>query len=896
MSNTTSTNNKKTEQEIFYEIYGEKYLEQLELEAQSKEQAEELLRVTYNKARYEDKTGGNTALGSALIREAWTVCNENILSMIEKNTGKKAGAQKTFAPFIQRLLFTDYYNGNKEELAAILTTATLAQMIDTTLSGEITLQKVIDRVSDTITDEADLKYHEQHTDKLTQDALMRGMSHRCSEKHRRALLRAYLRNTTAGKDAIISWRKKEVKALGAELVSLVITGSGYWLLKEDDTKQDEIINKTKYKKEELCVQPAQWILDTWQHNLDILASHAHQLTPTIIPPKPWTTQKSGGYYGDNSRFCEFVRLHGFHGNSWSKKYEQELQKRDLSYVMEAVNNLQNTPYRINNQILQFVKEQWENGGGYGVPYTKLQEMLPNLPETATKEEIDKHKQKQVQIIQKNNKTKGHQIRLYATLALAERFSEYEEIYFPHNVDFRGRIYPMTAMLSPQSNDLGKSLLMFAQPKPCTKEDAWRWLAIQGANCAGKDKLHLQERVDWVVDNTENILKSGQNPKDNEWWYDISKDDAPLQFLAFCFAWVEMAEYKKTHNGSIIGWRCGIPYAMDASCSGTQHYSAILRDNAGGEKVNLTPSTQRHDVYQLVADKVNDTIQRDSMSGSSDDVVVDDEGIEHIIYGTKTHAQLWATYGMRYCGVVGIDRSVVKKPVMTLSYGADVRTFRDQLLYDTISTADSTLWLNTAQKIQSAQYLAEVIMSAARVTVNAAVEGMEWLQELAREITKNKKDEAITWTTPNGFLVSQSYSTYTTETQYLRTKGRRYRIYTQHPTDKMDTKRQKRGIAPNFIHSLDAAHMQRVISEMAGYNLWMVHDSFATDISSADILYRVVRTTFCGMYNNGKNYLLALLQDMEGLLSEKQIQRLKKTMPKIGTLNVEGVLDSEFAFS
>jgi len=40
---------------------------------------------------------------------------------------------------------------------------------------------------------------------------------------------------------------------------------------------------------------------------------------------------------------------------------------------------------------------------------------------------------------------------------------------------------------------------------------------------------------------------------------------------------------------------------DGSCSGIQHYSAILRDPVGSAAVNLAPDTKPHDIYKDVAE-------------------------------------------------------------------------------------------------------------------------------------------------------------------------------------------------------------------------------------------------------------------------------------------------------
>ena len=49
-----------------------------------------------------------------------------------------------------------------------------------------------------------------------------------------------------------------------------------------------------------------------------------------------------------------------------------------------------------------------------------------------------------------------------SIETADQLKEYKEIYFAHNLDTRGRLYPIATSLSPQLNDVSKGLLKFAE--------------------------------------------------------------------------------------------------------------------------------------------------------------------------------------------------------------------------------------------------------------------------------------------------------------------------------------------------------------------------------------------------------------------------------------------------
>lgn len=81
---------------------------------------------------------------------------------------------------------------------------------------------------------------------------------------------------------------------------------------------------------------------------------------------------------------------------------------------------------------------------------------------------------------------------------------------PHNVDFRGRAYPIPPHLNHIGNDLSRGLLKFAESKQLG-ERGLRWLKIHLANLYGYDKASFDERVQFVHDHLEDIYDSAMKP-------------------------------------------------------------------------------------------------------------------------------------------------------------------------------------------------------------------------------------------------------------------------------------------------------------------------------------------------------------------------------------------------
>lgn len=86
----------------------------------------------------------------------------------------------------------------------------------------------------------------------------------------------------------------------------------------------------------------------------------------------------------------------------------------------------------------------------------------------------------------------------------------DTIYFPHNIDFRGRAYPIPPHLNHIGDDLSRGLMVFAESKPLG-ERGLRWLKIHLANLYGYDKANFDERVQFVHDHLEDIYDSATKP-------------------------------------------------------------------------------------------------------------------------------------------------------------------------------------------------------------------------------------------------------------------------------------------------------------------------------------------------------------------------------------------------
>lgn len=868
--------------------------EQLKLEHESKDFAEKVLRATYEQAVL-NSTAGETKIGSKLMEHVFSDCYTNVKNVLFPQ--KKRGVVPKYQGVVNQL--KSLYEGDEDTLIKMSVTSILNVLIgfvmhnsdDTFVVFDTAMDKLVVNYKEEIISYQYLKQATRQDAAFFED----GLKHRLRNDFKVQYARRAYKDMGFTPDTMDT---DNLYKLVTVLLEAVIKGSGYFEYKVEANHTAGNKRPKKYLK------AADWLVKAWAKSIDVMALNSFKFSPCVIPPKPWEGIKDGAYYGVNAPFAQFIRVNMYQHNAFLDQYIQKCAQLDLTWLFKCVNALQSTPFIINQRILDTMVSIMENHGGLGgLPRTDETPKVPHLIDP-TPEELEAHKKRLVAYYKHERTRVSKVLRTNTSLGCAKKYSKYEKIYFPWNLDYRGRIYPMSPALNPQGDDTQKALLLFADPTPLSSDEALKWFYIAGAGFAGLDKIPFDDRIKWVLDNEDNILQSAASPLTYTWWDEVAGDESPMCFLSFCFEFERLRVYQAEYNGSAIGFKSGLPISFDGTCSGLQHFSMLLADEVGGKNVNLIPDETVHDIYQVVADKVNVVLHQDVITGTADDYkkdkksgeyVLDSKGKKCIVYGTKELATEWLSYAHEKFGTDGIKRKVCKRSVMTLAYGSRTYGFSENLKSDIIKPwidehKDNPIFLSRSQ---AANYMAGLIWDAVTTTVVKAVEGMEWLKKIAGMIGKN--GEAVAWTSPNGLPIQQNKFVPNIEICRMRFNGGFVRIYIPKENTDIDTRGQSQAIAPNFIHSMDACHMQRVImnqAEKGNNNFFMIHDSFGTDIEHAEDLFKAIRTELVNMYK-GHNYLEEWLADVEYLLpEEKEIPQ----MPTKGNLNLDDVVNSKYCFA
>ena len=593
--------------------------------------------------------------------------------------------------------------------------------------------------------------------------------------------------------------------------------------------------------------------------------------PMVIEPKPWTNFNKGGYLNYPT---PVIRFSGADMVPRDYAYAA-IQRGDLDKVFEALNVLGKVPWKVNEHVLRVQIEAWNSGE----PIANFAALNPKVdaPPEPTDKTDPQERRKWLQSIKdfENVKTGLHSQRCFQNfqLEIARAFRK-EKIYFPHNIDFRGRAYPIPPYLNHMGADNARALMTFANGKELG-ETGLRWLKIHLSNVYGFDKASLSEREKFAMDHMDDIRDSVANPLGGRRWW-LESEDA-WQTLAACHelkAAMDLPDPTK--------YISHLPVHQDGTCNGLQHYAALGGDSAGARQVNLEPGDRPSDVYTAVAEGVKAEVEKDFAAGHP---------VAQFLRGK-------------------ITRKIVKQPVMTNVYGVTYYGARAQVKKQLEEIFPDIRRTDALDHLTLASYVAKKIFKSLGEMFKGAQAIQTWLGDCADRIStcvtpeqiasmekdnsegravipekqvmsKNKRGtgiqrteagkhlfrSSVIWTTPLRLPVVQPYRS----SKRRLVKTNLQNIALQEPTaiDPVSKRKQLQGFPPNFIHSLDATHMMLSAIKCNEENIAFasIHDSFWTHACDINSLSIVLRDAFVAMHT----------EDVVGRLRQEFIARYKDCM-------------------
>lgn len=657
-----------------------------------------------------------------------------------------------------------------------------------------------------------------------------------------------------------AWRKEDHFGVGSTILGLLMEVC------------DLVERKTKYlgnNRREVMVVPTETCVEWVMRHHDIMEIANPERMPCLIPPADWTAVRDGGYYLPLLRGkTPFVKIRM---SKTGKAQSNLFEHAHMSAVYDAVNAMQRTPWAVNTRVLETMREVWHKNLGAGMPRStpyeipvcpleegvKAKELAEDDPRKAV---FDEWKAEAREIHSMESERVSKNLALSRTMRMAADMQDHAEFFFVYQCDFRARVYSATTGMSPQSTDHGKALLHFAEGKPLGPTGLY-WLMVHGANKYGADKMDYPDRVAWITERHDQWVAAAADPIGNTAVW--AEADKPYQFLAFCFEYAEAVKDPE-------GFCSHLPVALDGSCNGLQHFSAMLRDEVGGAAVNLIASPKPADIYQEVGDVCTRKLK----------------GLRTLNDENNGGAVNWMALfeGMN---LSGIPRSLPKKPVMTLPYGSTRQACTETIYRWQIENSPDFFEKGTG--FRHAMYLSPIMWDSIGEVVIAARAAMDWVQDCAGILAK--AGHPIQYTSPLGFPVYQAAYNYTSRDIETQISGRlRLRIATD--TDKINGRKQRQGSSPNLVHHADATHMQMCLlaGVEAGYTSFaMIHDDFGVHACDTAGWQRIIQEQFVKLYEENDP-----LAEFKRVHEERHDIELPPLPPR-GNLDIRAVLTSPFFF-
>ncbi|KAG8049559.1 hypothetical protein GUJ93_ZPchr0009g2430 [Zizania palustris] len=326
-----------------------------------------------------------------------------------------------------------------------------------------------------------------------------------------------------------------------------------------------------------------------RQGLDRTAKHmVMPYMPMLIPPISWTGYEKGAHLFLPSYVMRT------HGARQQREAVKKAPREQMQSVFEALNTLGSTKWRVNKRVLSIVDRIWSSGGQLADMVDRADVALPEKPDTEDEALLKKWRWNLRSVKKGNSERHSQRCDVELKLAVAHKMMDEEGFYYPHNLDFRGRAYPMHPYLNHLGSDLCRGVLEFADCRPLG-ESGLHWLKIHLANlyAGGVDKLSYDDRIAFTENHLEDIFDSADRPLGGKRWWLGAED--PFQCLAVCMNLTEALRCPSPET-----MMSHVPVHQDGSCNGLQHYAALGRDKLGAIAVNLVAGEKPADVYSGIA--------------------------------------------------------------------------------------------------------------------------------------------------------------------------------------------------------------------------------------------------------------------------------------------------------
>ena len=731
-----------------------------------------LHKLRSNTQKLEEQTYASaTVYGSSCISSILP----DLIAYIDEKKDKylRFNAAKDKQVFHKHILPTD------SPVQAMLATKVVFDMAFSPVAKKHRLTPIAQAIGAALEAEAQMEYYEKEAPALLA-TLKKNYWHQAKgTEYKRKCIQTLMHKTQIS--PWVGWDTKTKVKVGVFLLDCLCEVSGWF--ERDLLRQG--------RKTYTVLSPSSLLIKHHDEIMQMAELFSPLAKPMLIPPRNWHALQDGGYYlNDLTRCHQFIR-----------RSNGTLIQGEIPY--EFINKIQQVSYKLNPFIVKVAEELEEKGISVGKFRPVIQhEIPPKPPEEASKEIWKEWKSKATESRNLQAQEARKSCRTRMTMKVVREFED-KVYYIPWSFDYRGRVYPIPNLLTPQDTDFGKSLILFNEGAKIT-EKGMEWIKFQLATTYGLSKSTMEERIAWIDDyeNRALVERVWRDPIGNI--ADWENADEPWLFLAACNEWYELHYKHRFHTH--------LPVAVDATCSGLQILAGLAKDASTARMVNVLGSEKPQDAYATIASRSMEAIP-------------------------ERLRPYW-------------DRKVTKRSVMVIPYNAKPfsnRSYIREAFKDKDVDVDKEELTSCVSAVRAA--MNEVVPGAMRV--------MKWIEtEVARAIKGGAQE--IQWTTPSGFIVKQRLMKTSKEVIKSQLMGR-IKICIAGAEAGVDLNHHKNATAPNLIHSLDASLLHLAVVEV-NFPIALIHDSVlcrATDMCKLSTLVRKTYMTLFAEHEPLTDFALAI---------------------------------------
>ncbi len=753
--------------------------------------------------------------------------SDQLMERVSKYTGRSTGP----APFINyQQEMVDLLKEVEPEVVSLIF---LKSLFDAAGAYDMmTIQKVGSFVGTRLEDEARFRYYEGLGCQRLTSAANKRVNNSDSTPHYRRKATRIISEKIATEEQLPLWEQWSTpKKCGISFYLIEIAEQAGLVVAE---KASVAVNRTQTF---LKFTPA--LLEQQQLLMSNVESVSFHQWPLIVPPLPWVTSTeesranySGGYHSDLCR----TQLPMCRGKHYRTVFS--------SATTEFLNVLGQTAWCVDRDVFNVAKQCFSNGVSVGSLKAVFDRSLvdvpmpPHIQALPTDHDLRREWRKCASVLkEQHQKAQKRSIRSREALSLAQQYLNRPRFYLSWSCDYRGRAYSQQPFLNPQSTEVEKSLIRFADG--ChLNSNAQRWVEIAiGASFLGS-KGSLDERRQWATQNLELIKAVASDPLGTLTHWE--KADEPWHLLQLCL------EYQRVVvERSKALW--DIPIQVDATSSGLQLLSGALLDPVGClySNVMATGSDRPQDAYLKVVSCAQELAR------------------------TKPEWQQYVPYLT--------ERSLGKASLLVAIYGGRHGTRTKRVIKSLMSSGhypDTLGW-------KDANAIAKIIQDASKIVFPLAFNSLDWLQKLAKIALANGSEEFI-WTTPTGDRIA--LRELERDTIVIRTKHVGRLTVAQDYSMKLDGNAMVKALAPSYVHSLDACVLKAALADWR-HPVASIHDCVAVLPRDMDRMQDRLRKAF--VFTVADNPLGRLADDLG--VSEEQLPRLP-----LGTADLSSI--SPFLFN